>query len=457
MRPTLRPIQVAAREKIRASFRAGHKRILAVAPTGFGKTVLLADLIASHLDRMPGSRVLVLVHRRELLDQTREKLHHAGVESVGVIGAGASEDASALVQIATVQSLLGRDVLPPATMVIPDEAHHYAADEWSRVVAFYADAIMIGFTATPMRSDKTSLKDMFSDLVVCAQTRELMDLGWLCECDVFGPSRKTRDNSETPLVAYQKRAAGAPAIVFASSVADAYSLALEFDSAGFPAACIEGNSCVETRARNLERFKAGELKVLTNVFVLTEGFDAPRAEVCILARGCASVGAYLQMVGRVLRPHPDKERAMLLDLRGAVHKHGMPDELRVFGLDETPISGGEAPVKTCECGAIVPASAKTCPKCGRVFPLAKHKPDKTNMSKIEQADVERSYWVEQLNKAIAKGYKAGYAAYRFKMKFGRFPAKFWREQKQLEKDRARQNISTRHNVAPNCEELELEA
>ena len=434
MRAELRPIQVAARDKIRATFRAGHRRILAVAPCGFGKTVLLSQLIASHLERVANARVLVLVHRRELIGQTREKLDAVDVRNVGVIGAGSIEAPDALVQIATVQTLLGRDTLPRGTLIIPDEAHHYAAAEWSQVLGSYPDALTIGFTATPMRSDKTSLGDMFDALVVCAQTRELMDLGYLAECDVIAPPRKTRDNSEHPLDAYRARAPGRPCIVFCGSVEEARDLAVQFEAAGFPAECVDGKTDPDAREASLERFKRGETTVLTNVFVLTEGFDAPIAEVCILARGCDSAAAFLQMVGRVLRPHPNKRRALLLDLRGAVHAHGLPDELRVFGLDKEPIRrGGEGPVKTCtQCSFVAPAGCKACPKCGAIFPERRRKRDVEKLTKIQQADVARSYWVATLNEAIAKGYKAGWAAFRFRQRFGRFPAKFWREFKALE-------------------------
>lgn len=428
MKPKLRPIQLAARQKIGEAFRAGHRRILAVAPTGFGKTVVLANVADGHLAKMKEGRALVLVHRHELLAQTRTKLHEAGVEWVGVIGADLSEEPLAPVQVATIQSLLGRERLPSATLVIPDECHHYAAEEWGRVLNAYRDALVIGFTATPMRTDKSSLGDMFQALVVCAQTRELMDLGQLCEIDVYAPERTTKDNSESPLAAYQKRAPGRPAIVFAQSVKQAYELAEEFSAAGYPAACVEGKTDPEQRACDLERFKRGELTVLTNVFVLTEGFDAPRAEVCILARGCQSVGAYLQMVGRVLRPHPDKARATLIDLRGAVHKHGLPDETRIFGLEGNPISTGEAPTKVCpKCQAICHASIPACKACGFVFPGRDRALDIAPVVKIGKKELERSYWTDLLNEAVRNGYRTGWAAHRFHMKHGRFPAKFWKE------------------------------
>ena len=183
-----------------------------------------------------------------------------------------------------------------------------------------------------------------------------------------------------------------------------------------------------TRDARLEAFASGDLDVITNVFVLTEGWDAPRAEICMLARGCTSTGTYLQMVGRVLRPSPGKSSARLIDLRGAVHDHGLPDEGRTFSLEGRAISGGAAPVKTCPtCSLVVALAIQTCPGCGFAFPPASCDPDIVGLTKIERDDRERGYFASLVEQARLRGYKTGWAGYKFREKFGRFPAKLLRE------------------------------
>jgi superfamily II DNA or RNA helicase len=416
MTVALRPIQVVAREKIRAAFREGHKRIVAVAPTGFGKTVLLADVIANHVEKVGWvkARALIVVHRRELIAQSYAKLAAAGVPGVNV-------------KVKTVQALLSEE-RPTATMLILDEAHHYVAEEWGRVAASYPGIPVLGFTATPMRDDGKPLGDIFTKLVVLAQTHELMALEQLTRCTVFAAMRRTKDLSEQPLEAYELRTKGRPAVVFCQSVEAAYAQAELFTAAGYPAACIEGAMKAEDRDSRLAAFASGALTVLTNVYVLTEGWDCPRAEVCILARGCESVGAFLQMVGRVLRVSPGKERAYLIDLRGAVHKHGLPDQAREFSLEGRAISGAEAPTKICRsCGAVNHAAARVCEACGAEFPVAEPTgEDVAPVIEIDSVPTEQECWDEWCAIAADRGYKPGWIVRQFVAKFGRFPRKLWK-------------------------------
>ena len=167
--------------------------------------------------------------------------------------------------------------------------------------------------------------------------------------------------------------------------------------------------------------------MLTNVFVLTEGWDCPRASVCILARGAGHPGSFLQMVGRVLRTAPGKTHATLIDLRGAVYKHGMPDQERVFSLAGRAISGGQAPGKTCpECGAVVPTAKRVC-SCGYEWPAVACVVKERKVTKIVQVGLERASWDEWRREAAEKGYKDGWIARKFVTKYGRFPSKYWRE------------------------------
>ena len=425
----LRPLQARAHRALQQEFAAGHRRILLVAPTGFGKTVLLSFIVASHLARAGElGRVVIVVHRTELIDQTVRKLRAAGLTHLGIIAAGDTGDRTAPVQVASVQTLLARGELPPATMVVLDEAHHYVADRWKDIADHYADAITLGFTATPERGDGTPLGDIFETLVVAAQAHELMACGDLVPCDVVAPPKKTRSLSMDPVEAHRKYAEGRPAVVFARGVKEGRELTDAFTAAGLPAGFVDGATAPDERRATLQRFERGELAVLVNVFVLCEGWDCPPAAVCILARGCNSVATYLQMIGRVLRPSPatGKARALLIDLRGAVFTHGLPDEGRVFSLEGKPISSGDAPVKTClSCGHVCPIALLVCPTCSEAFAVRDN--DACGLRRIGVADRERGFFVDSLEKARERGYKPGWAARRFVEKFGRFPSKLWRE------------------------------
>jgi hypothetical protein len=147
-------------------------------------------------------------------------------------------------------------------------------------------------------------------------------------------------------------------------VAKAYSVAEDFRAAGIAAETIEANTV--DRSEILSRFRDGVTRLLVNVYVLTEGVDIPDASVCILARGVSFVGAYLQMVGRILRPAPGKVDGLLLDLPGVSHAFGNPCDDRLFSLGGAGISQPKpTPVITCpQCGVTYEAGPEECPECG---------------------------------------------------------------------------------------------
>jgi DNA repair protein RadD len=429
----MRPYQAAALDAARAAFRAGRRRVLLVGPTGLGKTVIFCAIVRGHVERE--GRVLVIVHRVELLDQTIDRLRREGIASVGAIIGGRERTEGAAVQVASIGTLLAvakrGEALPDASLVVFDEAHHFVAAQWGGVAAHYADSFVVGVTATPERGDGTPLGDLFEELIPIATTRELIALGFLVPPRVIAPRKRRKSNAMTPLDAYQERAAGRSAVIFLPSVAEASATALTFVTAGIPAASVDGETPADVRKATLEAFARGELRVICNCFVLTEGWDCPSVEVCILARGFSHVGSYLQAVGRVLRPFEGKTEALILDLRGVVYKHGLPDEDRVYSLTGRAISRGEAPTKECpSCKATILLSARECPHCGEGFGGQASAPEPAEaIVRISREEIERAFWVEQIEIARMRGYQLGWAAHRFAEKFGRFPRKLWKETK----------------------------
>lgn len=386
---------------MRAEIMKGRRRVLLVAPTGFGKTVVIVAIAKGHLGAKVGNRVLVVVHRRELVRQTVEKLRAAGVGSVGVLQAD-NEDAGDVV-VASLQTLIARGHRPAATLVIWDEAHHCPAVSFREVYTSYPNALHVGATATPIRADGQPLGDMFEAMVVGASVRELTDEGWLVPSEVFvfgNGLDVTKELSLHPVKAYQDHTPGRAAVVFAASVAHARTLADEFNAAGIRAACVDGETDAEVRDDVLARFEAGELDVITNCFVLTEGWDCPRADVCILARAPEHIGTFLQMVGRVLRTFLDKKIATVLDLRGCALVNGLPDEDRKWSLAGKACIRVErmTALRRCkECFAIF-RPARRCPRCGAEHAVLEKVPRSLNraekverLNDVPQSERDRRY------------------------------------------------------------------
>lgn len=417
----------------REAICGGRRKVLLVGPTGVGKTVLFSRIAVGHVDR--GGVVLVVVHRRELLKQAAGRLRREGLDRVGIILSGETRDLDAPVIVASIGSLLAMqkrgEPLPAASLVIFDEAHHFVADEWGKIADVYGGSLLIGVTATPERSDGTPLGDLFEQLIVIASMRELIAGGFLVQPRVIAPAKRRRTPNESPVEAYRKHAMGRRAVVFLRSVAESEATAADFTAAGIPAASVDGELNSAVREQRLEAFASGELSVICNVFCLTEGWDCPPADCAILARGFGHVGPYLQAVGRVLRTSPGKTEAIILDLLGAVHSHGLPDDDREFSLDGKAIGGGDAPTKVCRgCGATILLSARVCPHCNEAFGGANHPEDLfEELREVSQETLEASYWGEQVKIAEQRGYRLGWVAHRFQEKFGRFPRKLWREAK----------------------------
>lgn len=375
-----------------------------VAPTGAGKTIIAAYVIQSAIAL--GNRSLFVAPRRELIGQTVRKLADAGVWDVRVIQAKndiGRPDAPVIV--GSIQTLIlprWRDRLPQADLVIGDEAHHLASDQWGKLASAYPRARWLGLTATPERADGKALGDVFDDLIVAASVAELTDLGNLVRCRVFGPPIGELAMGELaldPVVAYQQHGRGQLAVVFCVSVDHATRIAAEFNAAGIPAGMVSGNTPHEERALTLQRWRDGEIRVVANCGVLTEGFDLPALSVCILARKFGHAGLYLQCVGRVLRPSPGKDLATVIDLCGSAIKHGPPDLPREYSLTGKAIRSG-APrdaIRQCAtCAAVFLAGPLQCPVCNAELPRREIEiPKSTGVGLVDLSTlpkpVERTY------------------------------------------------------------------
>lgn len=428
----LRDYQHSAVARVRDAMRDGGKRVVLVLPTGAGKTRTGAAIV--ELAVMRKRSVVWLAHRTELVEQTAKTLHEHGLP-VGVVSASSAwaVDAAAPVQVCSVQTLLARARRPPADLLIWDECHHASesAPSWAALLQAYPNVPTIGLTATPERGDGSGLAPLFDRIVVGVTVRELTADGHLVPCEAVRPSRllKPGQLAQEPLAAYLEHSPGQQGFLFAKSVEDAQRYAAEFTAAGIRAVCIHAGTPPHDRAVALELFKQGVVRILANVYIFTEGTDLPMAQVCILARGASTAGIYLQMVGRVLRPHRSKKSATLIDLRGVSHVHLMPEDERLYSLQGRGITSSE--VAKCKvCSQALGPTGYPC-ACGYAPAAGDERGGEDEVTSdplvryarmIAQSPLQRfETLVRWLRAADAKGHKRGAVRHKWRAVYGEVP------------------------------------
>lgn len=347
----LRSYQTDALDAVRKHWANGENRAAVVLATGLGKTVVFSEL-ARQLEA-EGKRVLILMHREELVQQTVNKLQAMGVKSVGVVKANRNETWARVV-VATVQTLYGerrRKMLGGVDVVIYDEMHHAASRSNRKLLTdlgvFEDRTLAVGFTATFVRSDKHKLSQDWSVVIeldvvwgiehgyltdVVAHSIRVPDLdlsgvkskagGDFADGDL-GEAMHNSKAVEVAVNAWRRYAENKPTILFAPTVATAQEFALGFLADGVAAEAVFGVTETAERQAIYERLRSGRTKVLASVGVLTEGFDIPAIECAVLARPTKSKGLWQQMAGRALRLFPGKDQAILLDITGDVENHSI--------------------------------------------------------------------------------------------------------------------------------------
>lgn len=327
-----RGYQTAACTAVFERWAAGTRTVLVVAPTGSGKTVLGVRCVRQ-------DRTVWVAHRRELVEQAALRLEQfLGIGNVDRVMPGVMKRRrypEARVKVCSIQTLLARQLqFEGVELVVLDEAHRYVADEYRAIKDQYPEARFLGLTATPERHDGRPLGDIFEHLIQAATTTELTGAGFVMPLRVVAPARRlTGKLAQHPVEAYRIHGGGQRAILFAESIERAQEFARDFRRAGIRAGCIEAATPGRLRSHALALLGDGTTRVITSVNTLTEGLDIPEVGVAILARRFEFVGTYLQAVGRISRMASGKEIATVIDLVGAVHRHGSPNMDRSWTLD----------------------------------------------------------------------------------------------------------------------------
>jgi len=349
----LRPYQTKGISKIFKCWKEGQRSVLFQMPTGTGKTVLFSQIVKLGFDN--NRRILIVVHRKELIEQITEKLTSRNVP-LGHIVAGMKADYTQAVQVASIQTL-SRRAHPDANLIIIDECHHAKAETYKKLWEIYPDAKFLGVTATPVRLSGEGFDDLFDELIVSGSTQKFIEQGYLCPVTHLVCSNPNlsdvkqkqgdyvtkmlsgvmMDNSimSDLIESYKEKSLGKTAIVFAVDMEHSQSIVKRYNEENISAAHIDATTPKSERASILTDFKAGKIKVVSNVEIITEGFDFPECEVVQLARPTKSLSLYLQMVGRVMRPSKNKKEGIILDNAGLWLEHGLSIVDRDWTLQST--------------------------------------------------------------------------------------------------------------------------
>ncbi len=446
MNLTLRKYQFDLKNRVRESFRSGCQAVLLQLPTGGGKTAIFSSIAEGTMAR--GNRVNIIVHRDCILQQAIKLLTDMGLP-FGVIAPGHSMTGD-LIQLSSVYTLarrLGR--VPAPELIIIDEAHHARAGTWEAILGAWtagptARSRVLGVTATPCRLDGNGLGKQaggFFDNLICGpDVSELTAAGYLSPAVVYMPpsgldlsglhkrygdfvESEIADRVDKPKITgsaidhYRRYCEGAPAVAFCANVMHAEHVAAEFTSAGYPAASIDGKLPRGVIDRRLADLNTGALKVITSCMLISEGFDLPNCVCAIGLRPTLSLSLHLQQWGRVLRPAPGKQAAVILDHVGNVYRHGLPTDPRNWTLAGTPKKAAEEDqgpkLRQCEkCYAIFPRALDRCPQCGAPVIMSAHEIKQVE-GELVKFEAEKRAAVEKREKRIEmgvliRGYHDGY-------------------------------------------------
>ncbi|SIT11685.1 Superfamily II DNA or RNA helicase [Roseivivax lentus] len=396
----LRPRQSLFVERSLAAL-CDHGNTLSIASTGFGKTIALSAVVARSIEGSD-AKACILAHRDELTSQNRSKFGRVAPEiTTSVVDAGSKDWAgqATFAMVPTLTRPANLKAMPALDLLVIDEAHHAVADSHRRIIdhARHAnpDCRIFGVTATPNRGDRKGLREIFDNVGDQVRLGELIASGHLVPPRTFiidvgvqnelRSVRKTMSDFDMNEVAgimdrapvtdevirhWKEKAGDRPTVVFCSTVAHAENVAAVFNDADIAAAVIHGDLDGATRRRILAAYASGEIRVIVNVAVLTEGWDHPPTSCVVLLRPSSYKSTMIQMIGRGLRtvdpeeyPGVIKTDCIVLDFGTSSLTHGtLEQDVDLDGREPVP---GPAPSKTCpECEAEIPLAVPECPFCG---------------------------------------------------------------------------------------------
>lgn len=436
----LRPYQQRAISELRDAIKEGHKRLILCAPTGAGKTVMFSFMVSSHLIR--GGDALIATDRTEIMLQSDGAFSKIKL-SPNIISPAHKVDLSGNLHVGMVETIYRRrwkylEFLEGKTLVIFDEAHKSAFDKLAPFL--HPDAIIIGATATPLRTgSQGGLNKIYSKIVQPVDTPDLVRDGYLSraitygvDIDLAGTMKTTGDFDENKVAQrfddnrtyegvisnYTRLCRGQKALLFASNIASSKDICYKLQQSGYKAAHLDYTMNDATRRGILSWFSESEDGILCNVGILTAGYDCPSIRCIILYCATTSLIRFLQMCGRGSRIMEGKSSFTLLDFGNNVKRHGFWQMPRQWCLEKTKKRDkqGVPPIRQCDnCGALIPAKQIKCDICGHQKKVEDKngKSPEVKLKLLEYKEIKRRIaegaTIEELE-AIrqAKGYKPGW-------------------------------------------------
>lgn len=426
----------------RQKLAAGNKSILLVSPAGSGKSVIIAEIARLAVER--GGHVMFMVHRQELVNQIVQTFQDDDIDL---------QDTT-IMTVGKVANRLSR--LPRPTLIITDESHHSLAKTYRKIYDFYSDVPRLGFSASPWRMNGQGLGDVYEAMVEGPSVKWLIENHYLAPYDYYAPTlidvqklqtSSTGDYTNKSMDAavpkaifgdvvshYQHLANNRQAIVYAHNIEASKQVVEAFQSAGISAMHADAKTPNAQRERIMRDFKAGEITILSNVDLISEGFNVPDVGVIIMLRPTASLVLDIQQSMRGMRYKPDK-RAIIIDHVANAYRFGLPDTEHTWTLSDRPKkkkgSSQGPPIKTCDaCFAVIPAQCKICPICGHKLEVESSELDVDDAVKLKKLTAENFKFVVQHPNhmqpndatslsdlqeiARARGYKPGWAYYQAK-------------------------------------------
>lgn len=463
----LRDYQEQAVIDIRSLIARGSKSPLYVLPTGGGKSAIICKIIQAAVDR--GSEVFFIAPRRQLVYQISEDLHTMSVRH-GVMMSGINYSFTPQVMVSSLDTLFSRlaSVFKKPKLIIIDESHTVLGKKIKAILDKYPGVMVIGFTATPARSDGRGLGELYDDIIIGPSMKELIERGYLVPCRYFTTPGKIdlegiqitagdynqkqldkRMNTDVligDIIDNWKRlASDRRTVVFAVKRTHAMSIQERFNEAGVVCDYIDGNTPNDERKKILKRIESGESQVLSSVDVLSYGWNSPAVSCGIVARPTKSIARYLQMIGRIVRSYPGKEYAIVLDHANVVSELGFVDDDQPWTLDSKvkiqELKESNNPEKA-------EPDSMVCPHCKRVqkpsprcincdADLGKKYAEEIEEFKADLAEIDRKtkekkkrewthedkqmFFSELIHVAHEKNYQKGWVSHKYKERVGVWP------------------------------------
>ena len=398
--------QQLAVDMLKKEFKRDKKAVILRLACGAGKTVIAADITAKALNKK--SRVLFLVHREELKDQTIEEFNSYGINT---------DNENLKIEMIITAGRKLKDF--NADIIIADECNFALAKCWLKVFEQHKKAIIIGLSATPERLSGEPMGQVFDAIIEVIEEEELIKRGRLAPYDYYAPKLEfelkgiknragdyaaeelekvlNRPKIYGDILKYFKQyIPDKKTIVYCTTIKHSEDMAAEFVKEGIKAVHFDGTTPKAERKRIVEDFKKGDIQVLCNCELISFGFNVPDCDATILARPTKSRALYIQQAMRSLRGRPDK-RATILDFVANVYRHGMPTAKQEYSLlgkarkCDNPDGEPEIKARQCKwCYKVYSGVAKICPYCGQDNGLTKQE-----IKVIEKAELEKVQQIEK--------------------------------------------------------------